>query len=112
MSCVSDVIITCPHHEGLSVSLQKEVVLPRPGKYAQSVVFVAEQPGLSCPCEGVREDGRVREEGPQGDVIVGLEDQEGGLVLVLAPPVQRPQGEPVPGCAEDWPGVEMRDIIF
>ena len=97
-------MITCPHHEGLSVSLQKEVVLPSPGKDAQSVVFVAEQPGLSCPREVVREDRRLREEGTQGDVIVGVDDQEGGLVLALAPPVQRPQGEPVPGCAEDCPG--------
>ena len=106
MTCDCDcdvIIITCPHHEGLSGSLQKEVVLPSPGKYAQSVVFVAEQPGLSCPCEVVREDRRVREEGPQGDVIVGVDDEEGGLVLVLAPPVQRPQGEPVPCCAEYWP---------
>ena len=54
----------------------------------------------------------MREEGPEGDVIVGVDDEQSWLVLALAPPVQRPQGEPVPGCAEDWPGVEMRDIIL
>ena len=94
-------ILTCPHHEGLRVSLQEEVVLSSPGKYPQSVVFVAEQPGLSCPSEGLRDHGRLREEGPEGDVIVGVDDQQGGLVLVLTPPVQRPQREPVSGCAED-----------
>ena len=93
--------LTCPHHHGLSISLQYEVILSSPGIYPQSILSVAEQPGLSCAVEGVRDGRGVGEEGPEGDVGVGVDDQQSRLVPLLTPPVERPEGEAVSGCAED-----------
>ena len=68
-------ILTCPHHHGLSISLQNEIILSSPGIYLQSVLSVAEQPGLSRPVEVVRDGGWLGEEGPEGDVVVVVDDQ-------------------------------------